>query len=203
MNHVGIDSAAAADREPGHHASDSRARLVVVKALRCASTPPPAGLAALTSDSVEPSEGKDVMPRGTARLRRRTTQFRRSMHMINISTTPSIEVTIGHQTRQYHAFVTTAPAALRRTVHARRSTRVRSGRSSASPSIRWSLDDATSRARRHGWSSSTPPSSLGSAPAVARALTDSRRPIPSWSGSTRCSSGSGSGCRFPWRQRHA
>ena len=111
MNHVGIDSTAAADREPGHHASDSAARLVLVKALRCASTPPPAGLAALTSDSVEPSEGKDVMPRGTARLRRRTTQFRRSMRMINIATTPSIEVTIGHQTRQYHAFVTTAPAA--------------------------------------------------------------------------------------------
>ena len=36
--------------------------------------------------------------------------------MINIATTPSIEVTIGHQTRQYHAFVTTAPAA-RRAVH--------------------------------------------------------------------------------------
>jgi hypothetical protein len=31
--------------------------------------------------------------------------------MINTATTHSIEVTIGHQTRLYHAFVTTAPAA--------------------------------------------------------------------------------------------
>ena len=39
---------------PGHHAMDSGARLVLVKALRFASTPPAAGLTALTSDSVEP-----------------------------------------------------------------------------------------------------------------------------------------------------
>jgi len=32
--------------------------------------------------------------------------------MSDISITPSIEVTIGRQTRLYHAFVTTAPAAL-------------------------------------------------------------------------------------------
>ena len=32
--------------------------------------------------------------------------------MITPSPTPSIEVTIGHQTHQYHAFVTTAPTAL-------------------------------------------------------------------------------------------
>src|SRR5687767_10751838 len=32
------------------------------------------------------------------------------MPMINTATTHGIEVTIGHQTRQYHAFVTTAPA---------------------------------------------------------------------------------------------
>jgi hypothetical protein len=34
------------------------------------------------------------------------------MHMINTSTTPSIEVRIGQQTRHYHAFVTTAPTPL-------------------------------------------------------------------------------------------
>jgi len=68
MSHAGDNSTAAVRREPGHHASDSVARLVFVKALRCASTPPPAGLAALTSDSVEPSEGKDVMSRETAWL---------------------------------------------------------------------------------------------------------------------------------------
>jgi len=91
--------------------SDSLARLVFVKALRCASTPPPAGLAALTSDSVEPLDGKDVMSRGTARLHGRITTLRRSMHMINIATTSSIAVTIGHLTRLHHAFFTTAPAA--------------------------------------------------------------------------------------------
>ena len=32
--------------------------------------------------------------------------------MSDISITPSIEVTIGRQTRLYHAFITTAPAAL-------------------------------------------------------------------------------------------
>ena len=32
--------------------------------------------------------------------------------MFDTSTTPSIEVTIGRQTRLYHAFITTAPAAL-------------------------------------------------------------------------------------------
>ncbi len=32
--------------------------------------------------------------------------------MSDTSTTPSIEVTIGRQTRLYHAFITTAPAAL-------------------------------------------------------------------------------------------
>jgi hypothetical protein len=33
--------------------------------------------------------------------------------MSDILITPSIEVTIGRQTRIYHAFVTTAPSALR------------------------------------------------------------------------------------------
>jgi hypothetical protein len=32
--------------------------------------------------------------------------------MSDTSITPSIEVTIGRQTRLYHAFITTAPAAL-------------------------------------------------------------------------------------------
>ncbi|MEO7275277.1 MAG: hypothetical protein ABIX28_01960 [Vicinamibacterales bacterium] len=111
MHDADNNRTAAIRRDPGHHAMDSVARLVLVKALRCASTPPQAGLAALTTDAVEPTEGKDVMPRETARLRRQRTQFRRSVPMINTTTTPSIEVTIGHQTRQYHAFVTTAPAA--------------------------------------------------------------------------------------------
>ena len=36
----------------------------------------------------------------------------RGVRMSDISTVPSIQVTIGRQTRLYHAFVTTAPASL-------------------------------------------------------------------------------------------
>ena len=52
------------------------------------------------------------------------------------------------------------------------------------------------RRRHHGWSSSTPRSSDGSAQGSALERTDSPRPIPSWSASTLCSTGFGSGCRF-------
>ena len=46
---------AGARTAPGHHALDSGARLVPVKARRVAPTPPAAGLAALTGHSVEPT----------------------------------------------------------------------------------------------------------------------------------------------------
>jgi hypothetical protein len=81
--------------------------------LSAALRPRCAGLAALTSGSVEPPEGHYVMPGGFCPAAKANESVSsRSNSMSDTSITPNIEVTIGRQTRLYHAFVTTAPAAL-------------------------------------------------------------------------------------------
>jgi hypothetical protein len=75
--------------------------------------PRSAGLAALTIGSGEPSEGIYVMPGGFCPAAKANERFLpRSNSMSDTLITPNIEVTIGRQTRLYHAFVTTAPATL-------------------------------------------------------------------------------------------
>ena len=115
--------------------------------------------------------------------------------MSDTSITPSIEVTIGRQTRLYHAFITTAPAAL----DAPSTLTLYAGPLSDVAGFAVDTGVLGPREGTHAVaprSSSTARNSPGSAPAVARARIDSRRPTPSWSASTRCSSGCGSDCRF-------
>ena len=114
--------------------------------------------------------------------------------MSDTSITPSIEVTIGRQTRLYHAFITTAPAALDApstlTLYAGPLKDV----AGFAVDPRVARRNATRR-RHRDWSSSTPRNSDGSAHAAALERTDSRLRIPSSWASTPCSSGCGSGCR--------
>ena len=118
--------------------------------------------------------------------------------MRQLSITPSITVTIGRHTRQYFAFVTTAPAELDSpstvTLHAVDVLRTSSG-FAADP------DHATTssaRERPHAWSSSRRWSSPGSGPSTAGISTCLlRRGSRCSSASTRCSTGCGSACRRP------
>jgi hypothetical protein len=120
--------------------------------------------------------------------------------MSDTSITPSIEVTIGRQTRLYHAFITTAPAAL----DAPSTLTLYAGplKDVAGFAVDPVSLDARARRRRRAWSSSTPRNSDGCARAVDHERIGSRRPTQFWSASTRCSSGSGSGCRFRRQRWH-
>ena len=114
--------------------------------------------------------------------------------MRQLSITPSITVTIGRHTRQYFAFVTTAPAELDSpatvTLHAapfcgRRRPRGGSGHASTS----------SAPAHQHAWSSSRRSSSPGSEPSTADISTCCCARTLGSSASTRCSTGCGSACR--------
>ena len=75
--------------------------------------PRQAGLAALTAPACSPGFGQYVMPEGSSpRPSTTINPPERRNAMRDFATTPSIDITIGRQTRLYHAFVTTAPAAL-------------------------------------------------------------------------------------------
>ncbi len=78
--------------------------------------PASGGATALTSDAVEPSEGNYVMPRDSARLRRTPIGCSRRFSMSDTSITPSIQVTIGRQTRlpRLHHY---GPCRTRRTIN--------------------------------------------------------------------------------------
>ena len=85
---------------------DSRASLRRVKPLRFA--PTPFGAIGLDAPSGTPRIGHYVMA-GFSCLRE---QMERRTFMYATRFTPSVEVTIGRETRLYHAFITNAPATL-------------------------------------------------------------------------------------------
>src|SRR5687768_18404943 len=84
---------------------DCRASLRAVKPLRFA--PTPFGAGGLDGPSGPPRIGNYVMA-GTPRAQLHSAQ-RKERTMYAPPITPSIEVTIGRETRVYHAFITTAP----------------------------------------------------------------------------------------------
>ena len=114
--------------------------------------------------------------------------------MTERSLTPNITVTIGHHTRIYFAFVTTAPTELDSpatvTLHAATFADVVSF--AAEPIT---LRSAPAAGHRRGWSSSTRWSSPGNERSTAAISTRCCRRIPDSSASTRCSTGSGNGFR--------
>ena len=114
--------------------------------------------------------------------------------MTERSLTPNITVTIGHHTRIYFAFVTTAPAELDSpatvTLHAatvRGRRRLRRGTDSPSTAL--------AAGHRRDWSSSMRWSSPGNERSTAAISIRCCRRIPGSSASTRCSTGSGNGFR--------
>jgi hypothetical protein len=118
------------------------------------------------------------------------------------SLTPNITVTIGHHTRIYFAFVTTAPVDLDSpatvTLHAATFSDVVS--LAAEPIT---IDHSRARVPAR-WCSSTRWSLRGSEPSTAVNSIRSWRRIPGSSASTRCSTGSGNGFRprHPARSLH-
>ena len=114
--------------------------------------------------------------------------------MTERSLTPNITVTIGHHTRIYFAFVTTAPTELDSpatvTLHAgdvRGRRRLRGGADHAST--------APADGHRRGWSSSTRWNSPGNERSTAAISIRCCLLIPDSSASTPCSTGCGNGCR--------
>ena len=116
--------------------------------------------------------------------------------MTERSLTPNITVTIGHHTRIYFAFVTTAPAELDSpatvTLHA---ATVRRRRPASRPNR--SRSTAPADGYRRDWFSSTRWSSPGNEPSTAAISTRCCRRIRGSSASTRCSTGCGNGFRRP------
>ena len=88
---------------------DCRASLRAVKPLRFA--PTPFGAGGLDGPSGPPRIGNYVMA-GNHPATETHDRFGKEKTMHASRITPSIEVTIGRETRIYHAFVTTAPARL-------------------------------------------------------------------------------------------
>ena len=123
--------------------------------------------------------------------------------MSDTSITPSIEVTIGRQTRLYHAFITTAPAAL----DAPSTLTLYAG--PLSDVVGFAVDPVSMDAARARTPSrliliDTAELAWQRARCRSRARIGLRRPTRSWWASTPCSSGSGSGCRSAGhRQLHA
>src|SRR5262245_34387507 len=102
----------------GHHVLDFRARLGLVKGLRDLRVAPTALRAADALDEPSgehrPWQLRDgpADPRSLPH-RARFDETKGSAPLMNTtSITPSIEVTIGRQTRLYYLYITTAPAAL-------------------------------------------------------------------------------------------
>lgn len=92
----------------GHHVStfSGAPRRRQASSLRSA----PFGAIGLDRASVAPKAGNYVMAQGTARtVRIRALRAGREETM-NHAYSPAVDVTIGGQTRIYHAFITTAPA---------------------------------------------------------------------------------------------
>ena len=92
---------------------DCAALLGSVKPLRFA--PTPFGAIGLDGTSIAPRAGNYVMARGSARtlVRQLNAHMRaREEEVMNDRTSPAVDVTIGGQTRIYHAFITTAPVGL-------------------------------------------------------------------------------------------
>jgi hypothetical protein len=97
---------------PGHHPFDCAAPLGPVKPLRFA--PTPSGLAGLTGASAAPRPGNYVMARGhwpdDSQWPNSSAPVgggkEESMRTTNVS---AVDITIGDETRVYHAFITTAP----------------------------------------------------------------------------------------------
>ena len=116
--------------------------------------------------------------------------------MTERSLTPSITVTIGHHTRIYFAFVTTAPdgSRLAGDGHAARGDVL--GCRQPSPLNR-SRSTTLAPEYRRAWCSWTRWSSPGNEPSTAVISTRCWRRIPGSSASTRCSTGSGNGFRRP------
>jgi hypothetical protein len=88
---------------------DCRASLRAVKPLRFA--PTPFGAGGLDGPSGPPRIGIYVMA-GTHPATETHENQRKEKTMLASRITPSIEVTIGRETRLYHAFITTAPTRL-------------------------------------------------------------------------------------------
>jgi hypothetical protein len=88
---------------------DCRASLRAVKPLRFA--PTPFGAGGLDGPSGPPRIGNYVMA-GTYPSTETHENQRKEKTMLVSRITPSIEVTIGRETRLYHAFITTAPSRL-------------------------------------------------------------------------------------------
>ena len=88
---------------------DCRASLRAVKPLRFA--PTPFGAGGLDGPSGPPRIGNYVMA-GMHPTAATDKNQRKEKTMLASKITPSIEVTIGRETRLYHAFITTAPARL-------------------------------------------------------------------------------------------
>ena len=117
--------------------------------------------------------------------------------MLDRSLTPSITVTIGRHTRLYFAFITTAPADLDSpatiTLHAGNLLGTSSG---------FAADPFTPRHNRAARRRAARPRGCDGARLATRQIprpsaSAARRRIPGSSASTRCSTGSGSGCRPP------
>ena len=74
--------------------------------------PTPAGLTGLTATSWRPNGGSYVMARACARRVRHGAPSGRKEEAMRDTNSPAVDVTIGGQTRIYHAYITTAPATL-------------------------------------------------------------------------------------------
>ena len=94
----------------GHHVSElcGASRRGQASSLRSA----PFGAVGLDRASVAPKAGNYVMAQGAARTVRTYAPLRGGKEeTMNYANSPAVDVTIGGQTRIYHAFVTTAPVA--------------------------------------------------------------------------------------------
>ena len=90
--------------------------------------------------------------------------------------TPSIEVTIGRETRLYHAFITTAPATVRRTGHGHAPHRAAFGR--VGHGCEPDLAQTDAQMPRRGSCSWTAPNWPGSARDIANGAISARPQIP-------------------------
>ena len=173
---------------------DCRAALRAVKPLRFA--PTPFGAGGLDGPYGPPRIGNYVMA-GIYPSAETYDRFGKEKTMHASRITPSIEVTIGRETRLYHAFITTAPARL----DAPATLTLQTGPFSDVSAM--AADPITLDPTR-----AKSPARLvlvdaielnGNAPATARSNTSSRQLIRCSLARTRCSTGCGSGSVLPRR----